>query len=238
MDGANSFLARVVYLVRWFSKLDTDLGRTQFKIHLDFMNEIKTAISNELRTAEEQGQITCHPSLKLMLDKLVTPYSRSFMLVTTNWDSVISKSIQQIMDIDPDFELHLYPLHIHGRIGDASTLYLPSEVTRETYRTLAEEQAIGTIHGTVWQGLEQASRVIIYGLSIDPLDAELGQTLAAGWGNPNLKEIFIIDFRNELVAHRVNLLLDRRRDVRVIGLNPETLVEEADYTIWRHNKPK
>ena len=60
---------------------------------------------------------------------------------------------------------------------------------------------------------------------------------SCGWGNPNLQEIFIIDLKHEIVAHRVNLLLDRQRDVRVIGLNPDTLVEEADYTIWRHKKP-
>jgi hypothetical protein len=78
--------------------------------------------------------------------------------------------------------------------------------------------------------------VIIYGLAIDPLDAELGQTLAVGWSNHNLEEILIVDPKHEVIAHRVNLLLDTRRDVRVLGLDPSTLEEERDYTIWRHRK--
>jgi hypothetical protein len=76
--------------------------------------------------------------------------------------------------------------------------------------------------------------VILYGISIDPLDAELAQTLASGWSNPNLEEILIVDPNHCLIAHRVNLLIDRRRDVRVIGLNSETMTHEEDYTIWRH----
>ena len=198
------------------------------------MNAIKASIASELRLAQGEGKTACRPSLKLMMERLVIPYSSSFMLVTTNWDTVVPDSIQRLMAAD--WHLHLYPLHIHGSMKDASTLYLPSEVTHEPYRTNSEGQAIGGIHGSVWRALEDASRVIVYGLSIDPLDAELGQTLAAGWSNPALEEIFIINPRHDVVAHRVNLLLDRQRDVRVIGLNPDTLSEEADYTIWRHSK--
>jgi len=83
-------------------------------------------------------------------------------------------------------------------------------------------------HGRVWKNLEVANRVILYGLAIDPLDAELGQTLAAGWSNSNLEEVFIVNPHHSVVAHRVNLLLGNRRDVRVIGLNAETLEVEED----------
>jgi hypothetical protein len=113
-------------------------------------------------------------------------------------------------------------------------MYLPSEMAIEPYRRAREVQAIGGIHGAVWKRLEKVHRMIIYGSSIAPLDAELGQTLAAGWSNSNLEEILIVDPNHELIAHRVNLLLDPRRDVRVLGLHPSTLEEEKDYTIWRH----
>lgn len=235
-DGANSFLARVVYLLRWFAALDTDFGRDQFRRSLEIMNAIKASIAKELRTAEEHAEITPRPNLNLVLQKLLIPYSQSFMLVTTNWDSVIGKSIHRILNVDHHVQLH--PLHIHGSTADPATVYLPSEVTNEPYRTPKERKAIGSLHGSIWRGLEKARRVIVYGLSIDPLDAELGQTLASGWSNPNLEEIFIIDPNHKPVAHRVNLLLDRRRDVRVIGLHPDTLAEEADYTIWRHDKSR
>src|SRR5215472_6900473 len=56
IDGANSFLARVVYLLRWYALMDNDFGRTQLKRHLEFTNEIKSSIARELRSAQEQGQ--------------------------------------------------------------------------------------------------------------------------------------------------------------------------------------
>jgi len=156
------------------------------------------------------------------------------MLVTTNWDTIVADSIQQLMAAN--YRLVLHPLHIHGSMMEPSTVYLPSELTREPYRTEADEKALGNIHGSVWRGLENVNRVIVYGLSIDPLDAELSQTLAAGWDNPSLEEIIIINPSHSMVAHRVNLLLNRQRNVRVVSLNPDTLSEEADYTIWRHSK--
>jgi hypothetical protein len=234
-DGANSFLARMVYLLRWYSTSPGDFGRKQLSYYLDFLKQIKSSIATEIRRAERQKSIKARPSLPALLDKLVIPYSTRIILVTTNWDTVIPRAIRNILK--PHFNGHLKPLHIHGSTANLSTMYLPSEVTKEPYREKKHEMEIGSIHGAMWSALEQAHRVIVYGLSIDPLDSELAQTLAAGWSNPNLEEIFIVDPNHELIAHRVNLLLDRTRDVRVVGLNHATMVEEMEYTIWRHHKP-
>jgi hypothetical protein len=81
------------------------------------------------------------------------------------------------------------------------------------------------------RGLGEAHRVVLYGISLSPLDAELGQTLATGWNNPNLREIIVVVPDHEVVAHRVNLLLDHRRGVIVKGYAPNDLRTAVDYTI-------
>jgi hypothetical protein len=231
IDGANSFLARLVYLARWFSSdfYNSETHRPFRDAALRHMKEVKEAIATELVAAEANGEITHRPVLERILKELMLPFSTSVMFVTTNWDTVLSNVITNILRAD--YDGNLYPQHLHGTAADPNTLYLPSEVTQERYREPAEDQKIGTVHGTVWKNLELAKRVVLYGLSVDPLDAELGQTLAAGWSNPNLEEIFVVDPNHSVVAHRVNLLLDGRKNVRVIGLNAETLNAEAEYTI-------
>ena len=237
-DGANSFLTSLIYQLRWCA-LTQEIGeenKQSLVDKLEIFRRVKDSMIAELKKAERKGAIKPRPILEKILLELVIKYSPYMILISTNWDSVVPDSVAKI------FEKHSCewcgPIHLHGDTKKLSTMYLPSEITKEPYRKNKDEQMLGSIHTTALLLLEHAHRVIVYGLSIDPLDAELGQTLAAGWSNHNLDEIFIVNPDHKLVAHRVNLLLDRRRDVRVIGLNPETLVEEADYTIWRPNKPK
>jgi hypothetical protein len=233
VDGGNSFLARAVYLARWFSSPFYDSQpHSQYRdAALKGLRDVKQAIASELISAEMAGEITHRASLEHILKRMMLPFSASMLFVTTNWDTIVPKAISEIMR--PDWDFTFQPLHIHGTAADPSTLYLPSEVTQERYRQPDEDQKIGTMHGRVWKNLEVANRVTLYGLAIDPLDAELGQTLAAGWSNSNLEEVFIVNPHHSVVAHRVNLL-DNRRDVRMIRLNTETLEVEEDYTIWRH----
>jgi hypothetical protein len=233
-DGANSFLARLVYLLRWWSSDPSELGRRELESHLKFLRAVRSAIATELQAAEAAGEIKARHELKLLLHDLLLPFGRRFILVTTNWDSVVKCAIENILY--DDYRCEINPLHIHGSVRDPNTLYLPSEMTKEPYRSRGEEMSIGGLHGDIWRALESAHRTILYGLSLDPLDAELGQTLACGWSNPNLEEILIVNPNHESVARRVNLLLDRRRDVVVKGVNPSSMTTERDYTIWRHAK--
>jgi len=231
-DGGNSFLARLVYMLRWWSSSSSDLGKQELEKHLLFLREIRVSIANELRKAESEGEIKARDDLELLIRKFLTPYCEQYMLVTTNWDTVVESTIERLMR--SDFHLQQIPLHIHGSIADPSTMYLPSEMTKEPYRSIEEENSIGAIHEDIWRGLESAHRVIVYGLSIDPLDAELGQTLACGWSNPLLEEILIVNPNHKVVAQRVNLLLDRERNVEVKGINPMFMDVEVDYTIRQH----
>ena len=114
---------------------------------------------------------------------------------------------------------HIFPIHLHGSMEDPTTLYLPTEVTREKYRQEHEDRAIGTVHGDVMRALEHSDRSIVYGLSLSPHDAELCMTVAAGWDNDVLREIFIVDPNHVEIAERVFLML-KRPQIAVVGYDP------------------
>lgn len=228
-DGANLFLARMVYLLRWWALSPGDFAKSQFEAHMAYVSELKERIASEIRNSQANGEIRHRDTLRPLFEKFIEPYSPAFGLISTNWDSVIPDAIKEVLD--SDFDLQVHPLHVHGTAEKAATMYLPSEVTKEPYRTTAEDYEIGVNHSTMIAKLENVGRVILYGLSVDPLDAELAQTLAAGWSNPNLTEIFIVDPQHKIVGHRVNLLLDPRRTVKVWGVNAKSLDIESEYTI-------
>lgn len=230
-DGANSFFARLVYLLRWWASSPGELSSQELRKHQELLQEIRSTVATELKEAERSGEIRARAGLESLLRTLLIPYSQQFVLVTTNWDTVVPRSIEDLMK--QDYELQLRPLHVHGSTADPNTLYLPSEMTKEPYRSESQEMSIGSMHGSVWRALEQSHRIVLYGLSVDPLDAELGQTLACGFSNPLLEEILIVNPEHETVAHRVNLLVDPRFNVRVLGVNPETFETQEDYTIKR-----
>jgi hypothetical protein len=231
-DGANSFFARLVYLLRWwYSTPDNELTRTNQKLHLDYLNLLKSRITQELLDAQSAGELAVRPQLYSVIDHFLIPdrnKNASFMLVNTNWDTVADEATRSHLIKTHNGEV--YPLHIHGSVDDHRLIYLPSELTKEPYRTHDEDQLIGSIHGSIMRGLEDASRVVIYGLSLSPLDAELLQTLAAGFSNDNLKEVHVVDPDHKLVAGRVRLLLDPSKTIRLIGHDIDDFSKETVYT--------
>ncbi|OYP37074.1 hypothetical protein [Rhodopirellula sp. MGV] len=230
-DGANSFFARLVYLLRWWhSSPDNELTRTNRKQHLEYLHHLKSRIAQELSDAQNAGELAVRPQYYDVIDRFVVPdrnKNASFMLVNTNWDTVADEATRSHLNKTHDGEV--YSLHIHGSVDDHRLLYLPSELTKEPYRTPDEDQRIGGIHGSIMRGLEGASRVVIYGLSLSPLDAELLQTLAAGFSNDNLEEVHVVVPDHELVAGRVRLLLDPRKAVKLIGHDINDLSKETVY---------
>ena len=77
--------------------------------------------------------------------------------------------------------------------------------------------------------MEKGNRTILYGISLDPLDAELNHALSVGWKSKENEEIIIIDINHEKVAKRVKLLLEKRSQVKVVGYHPEDLTNEINY---------
>ena len=153
------------------------------------------------------------------------------MLVSTNWDTVVDEAIKNIPGIKyADGDWNITTAHLHGSYLNPDTLYLPTEVTRELYRTPEEDQAIGNLHGSIMRSLIEADKVILYGLSVSALDAELSQTLGAGLDTPNLKCVEIIDPDHENIAERINLLIKYPTTLAVHGYNPWDLNKKFDYS--------
>jgi len=107
---------------------------------------------------------------------------------------------------------------------------LPTEVTRENYRTKEEDAAIGNNHGSIWRTLENSNVSIFYGLSLAALDAELGQTLASGWDSKNLEKIIIIDPDHLTISKRVKSHLKHPRKIKIYGYDPRQLNNEIDHS--------
>jgi hypothetical protein len=229
-DSANCVLARLVYVLRFWALSPGDFAKKQLEKQLQTFANIRVALTDEIRAAEESGELRVRPQFAEVSDKfLITPTtSFSFILINTNWDTVIDRALET--HLAPSFTGQIYPLHIHGSVTDPSTLYLPTEITKEPYRSKAEEQFIGGIHSSIMKGLESATRLLIYGLSMSPLDAELMQTLAAGIDCRTIREIVIVVPDHELVARRIKLLLDPEPTIRMTGHHPNNLNAAVNYT--------
>jgi hypothetical protein len=231
-DGANSFLARLVYLVRWWAGSDAPNAAEELKRYKKLLIEVRSSICRALNKAESKGQIRVREEFEEIVRDRVLHESEGMMLVTTNWDNVVGTALRKLLS-NKFWKFEPRPLHVHGTSRAPNVMYLPTEMTREPYRLAEEEQQIGRMHGAIWRGMENCHRSVVYGLSISPLDAELGQILACGWSSKVLKEIDVISPDNEAVAHRVNLLLDRQREISVKGYRPSGLKMTVDYSIIR-----
>lgn len=233
-DSANSILARLIYLVRWYSSLKTEDGATQYKTHLELLNEIKTSISRELKKAQDSGEITVRASLIACTKLFLLSHSKKFAYITTNWDSVGSHAIKK--ELNKTHHVNIYPLHIHGHFDAPSGIYLPTEMVKEPYRSSEEEMTLGSTHGMAWRALEPATRIILFGLSLSPLDAELQQIIACGLDSDCKKEVIIVDPNHNEIAQRINLLINPARNISVTGYHPDDLAKKHTYTIKRQNK--
>jgi len=98
-------------------------------------------------------------------------WGRSRYYLTTNWDRLL------------ETELAYSPksvMHIHGDVEMPSCLYLPTETSTEPYRKPDINEHIGALTGMAAELIRRARQLCIYGLSLSPLDAELGAILGAG----------------------------------------------------------
>jgi hypothetical protein len=118
-DGANSYLARLVYLQRWFATIPGDHAE-QSKDLVEIMCQVKNNIIDELSKAEKRGDIKARPSLKPLVQKLLIPYGLQFMLVTTNWDKVIGKAMTELLRINHAGRIRA--IHLHGSVDKLNTM--------------------------------------------------------------------------------------------------------------------
>lgn len=227
-DGATCGLSRLVYNLRWFSNNPGDALEKCKKI----LENTKKSICEEIKIAQEKNEISVRDEFWNIMEQITLSDCQRLMIVSTNWDTVVEDSINTIPKIKEMFgNRKLFAAHLHGVYLDPNTVYLPTEMVEEPYRTNDERQILGAMHASVMQATVIAQTIIFYGLSISPLDAELTQIIGACINNDNIQSIKIIDPCHKTVAERINLLLQYPTKKAVHGYDPKNLENLVDHSL-------
>jgi hypothetical protein len=226
IDGANCFFARLIYLLRFYSKMPGDDAKSYLKISRENALILKNVICEEIKIAQSKEILKPRSEFRKILKKFAFNDSwNSICLISTNWDTVIDRDLDDFLNQIYGEKQTLKCLHIHGSIELPEHLYLPSETTQENYRSDTEHKKFGLNHFKTIQFLEQANQILIYGLSLDPLDAELTQILSGVGLKNDLREIIIVNPDYERIKNRVKVLLYPRINIniKIRCFSPENL---------------
>lgn len=214
-DGANTALALLVYNLRYHSGKNDDLNDSDLIKCKTILENTRNAICEHIKFSQQTKELKVHSEFLEIITKIILPFCNQLLLISTNWDTVIDDAIHEI----PAFK-NILCLHVHGSFEHPTTLYLPTEICSEKYRTKSEEFTLGRQHSTMMTSLKSAQTVIFYGLSISLLDAELIQIIASGLDSNILENIKIIDLRPEIVAEKINILLGHSTNIKIEGYTP------------------
>ncbi|EJL63952.1 hypothetical protein [Flavobacterium sp. CF136] len=228
IDGANCFFARLIYLLRFYSKIPHADAESYLKISKENTTTLKNGICEEIKIAQSNGILKPRPEFRKILKKFAFNDSRNSVgMISTNWDTVVDDDLDDLLKTINSDGQTLKCFHIHGSIEFPEHLYLPSETTQENYRSDIENKKFGLNHAMTIQFLEQANQILIYGLSLDPLDAELSQVLGgAGFPNNQLQEIIIVNPDYEKIKNRIKILMFPRNNIKIRCFSPEDLETE------------
>lgn len=200
---ANFLMAKLVAVQRAQHALQKDGAHGQADLC-----RLKCEIARRLDEAVTRGELRPRPDF---LEVAQCPTWGRKVFLTTNWDASIKNAL-------PNEDI----LHIHGSTSDPATLYLPSdyaydpihpECTR-THMLCAQDQCI--------EALWKATTIVIYGLSLDPLDGELAAICATGFRakepeKEKLEKIVIFDLqeKQKVLTDRVRWLLPTSNTVEI-----------------------
>lgn len=222
-DTANFLFAKAVCAMRLYSKLPQ--GAKQLKEEQELVSSMKEVIGDSLKLAQKDGTLKPRKEFATMLDKFVLCNPNNlFGFVTTNWDTVIDAEADRWVK-----EKYLYiegakVFHIHGSIEAHEHLYLPSETSMENYRSDAENERLGYAHFATHELLKEANSIILYGLSLDPLDAELNLLLGGTFkASKTIQEVIIVNPNYQIVRKRIKILLFRKTGIAVRCFDPQNL---------------
>lgn len=229
-DSANTFLAVFIYQLRFMALRKEKEGQEILQKMLNDFNAIKYRICQELNIAQQNKNIFPQKEFYQILDKYIFQKNVEFTLISANWDFVIDNAINEYGHSKESADGRINTFHLHGDISNLRHLYMPSEIVSESYRIEEDEITMRRNHTVVMRTLASSNKTILYGLSLDPLDAELLQILGLGWNSPNQREIIIINPAHEKVARRVKVVLnDFDRDIDIFAFSPTDLSKKIQY---------
>ncbi|GAC1389228.1 MAG: hypothetical protein NVSMB45_19120 [Ginsengibacter sp.] len=229
IDSSNFFLALMVYQLRAIALDENSHSQQHLELMLKDYYLIKSELCRSLIYAEKHKEIIVRNQFFSILDKYVFQKHIQSVQITTNWDTVIDNAVNNYGHSTADGSIgKLETFHLHGSVLSSKTLYLPSEIAKEPYRSKEESIEMMKNHSSVFKAVFESNRTILYGLSLDPLDAELSQILALGWDSINTKEIVVINPDYKKVVKRVQLLLnDDKNNINVTAYLPDDLEREV-----------
>lgn len=143
-------------------------------------------------------------------------------VINMNWDTVVDNALNVHYNSKVDV------IHLHGDIYNGK-LYFPSEIVREKYREEEDIEEFGELHRRTITSIEGSKRIILYGVSLDPLDAELLTTIWAGIKG-ELKDVIVVSQERDLktIVNRVKLVLPKKSNVEVLAYDPKDLYNPVD----------
>ena len=227
-DAANFAMAVFIYKrrqielaihdrsVKWRVRRTIKAQIPQFR---DRLRRFRTTIADCLKESSSQGELTVRPEFPEVIERFVLRDAAKIALITTNWDKTVD---QAALKIDERFRV----FHLHGDVDNPNTLYLPTEIVEEPYRTRQEKGDLQYRRRQVMNTIKDSHRLVLYGLGLSPLDAELGQVLASGLNRSQVARIDIIDPEPFPVAERIYGVLDLTEDsgaVEICVTKPEGL---------------
>jgi hypothetical protein len=123
-------------------------------------------------------------------------------------------------------------MHLHGERREAAGFLLPTEITFEPYQEDADIRLLSKRRRAIINAIEAADRILVYCLSLAPLDAELAQVITAGLELGRVVDIETVDPEHRRVARRLMSLVPTKRP-NIHGRDPR------DWgTVVRHTWPK
>ena len=225
-DTANFLFSQSICALRLYSK--SPKGIKQLKEELETVNSLKDAVCFSLKVAQKRGILKPRKEFTAILDKFVLSNPTNlFGFVTTNWDTVIDTEADRWVKEKYHNIESAKVFHIHGSIHAHEHIYLPSETSMENYRSDDENHKIGLDHFGMYQFLAEANVIILYGLSLDPLDAELSLLLNGAFAkSKTIREVIIVNPNYSVVQKRVKILLFRKTGISIRCFHPENLEVE------------
>jgi hypothetical protein len=161
---------------------------------------LREEICHQLQEAQAHGEMTLRPSIVRVFED---PYwQESKHILTTNWDTLLE---QQFKNTSVG--------HIHGIARDWQSLYLPSDYAFDPSHDDATQQRMFRDMDDAIRTLWRARRVCIFGLGLDPLDAELALIVETGLNSAeHLIEVRICNLacQEEKLRKRLALLVNAR----------------------------
>lgn len=225
-DTANFLFAKSICAMRLYYK--SPKGIKQLQEEKALVKSMKEAICLSLKLAQQKGILKPRKEFEAVLNKFVFANPNNlFGFASTNWDTVIDSEADRIVK-EKYIDLESAKVfHIHGTLEEYEHIYLPSETSQENYRSDEENEKLGYDHFTTYQFLSAANSLILYGISLDPLDAELSLLLNGTFSkSKTIREVIIINPDYQKIRKRVIILLLPRTDITIRCFDPENLETE------------